>query len=173
MLIILAGLPGSGKSSVLEGIKNKSDITIIDPTCGLPTDINILPDNDQRDYRIAGWQIALEDLRKEVNDQQKKCIIFDSCASKYKPFETIVLEAKLMHRKIVYAYIKRDRTKCIEIRDESVILKYEQDYKASIPEFVSIANNRMIINNDKGIETARSEFKRRLIEILRSGWRTV
>ncbi|MBD3407204.1 MAG: hypothetical protein GF411_13880 [Candidatus Lokiarchaeota archaeon] len=161
MLIIMGGLPKSGKTSILKGVKH--DIVHINPEALLSKNIDNQPEDVKQALNIAAWEQCLTSIGDNLDHN---IIIFDTCGSSLNPLRTQILKAKMHGHKIVYLYVDRKFELCANHIDSKILKSYKQKFINTLPQARDAADYFRVITNNGEVQEASVQAGEVIDEIL-------
>ena len=151
MVIIMAGLPKSGKTYIVKIFKAllpSYDIQIIEPSKFIP------PEADKNVAATAAWQIAFEKLLGIIGEGNKNnIIVFDSCASKSSVVVDISTKAKISDHDVWMVFVFASKETCLRRSnhevDKELIDKYERLFLDTLKRSQAACNRFFVVDNDR------------------------
>lgn len=154
MILIMAGLPKSGKSFVVRQLSDVHQSLVIDPQRLVPPEVS----RSAKEYRealLCAWQVAYEKLLKSITSEPPdKIIIFDTCASRSTTISEISAAASITRHRTCLIFIHAEVQVCLVRAGDEVDLQtirdYEQKFVNSLRESRAYCDNFVVINNTRG-----------------------
>jgi len=153
MIIIMAGLPKSGKSTLAKNIVDKiitgSSFTV-DPAVYVPPELTPESGKAYREAMLGAWEFARERLKKLSSVQpDSTVIIFDTCASKNNVVKSIVDEAKENNHRTLLVYVDTPSNTCLErgsgVINRDVIKHYERAFVKSLKKSTELCDSFVVM----------------------------
>lgn len=154
----MAGFPFSGKSyiltQVLAKLPEQLECLIIDPKQYCYDNYETLPEEEQREMRLAAWQASNKMVQEHLEKMADiEMLVYDTSCASYLDMQPLFVCAKKHGHHIIYLYIQTDLEVCAKrAKDhwlsESAIEKYRQNFLISIPKLIKMANQAYIIKNN-------------------------
>ena len=163
MLVLMCGLPSCGKSAAIDIIMeaSKSSICVIRPEDWLPSNIDELDEQEEKNYRIECWRTALSAVEEEVEQRDpSEAIVLDCANSKFKPLASLLRRAKRNGYKLAVLYVNARPAQC-EARagdhwvGAKVAGNYVANIKDSLPKFKSKCDRIVIIENTDTLDVLK------------------
>lgn len=160
MLVIMAGLPCSGKTTFVESLveelkksTNCTSIIVVDPTIGYPPDIDTYQADIKSVISIAAWEVALDELSKMVVEcDNESIIILDTTGSNSSALTSIIDRAVLhKHKTFLVKMVTtsddcRERASSTWVGDE-ICKKYEHRMATDVEHLREICNSYVPVLN--------------------------
>ena len=150
MLILMSGLPSSGKSVVVDMFKSGNDL-LLRPEDWMPNNIDILGADAEKEYRIACWKMAIEkSLEAVIETKPSSRIILDCTNSKFFSIASLIGQAKAYKHRVVLVFVSA-KVQCCEQRSglaRSIYDEYVENFKHSLPRYKSACDDIIVIRND-------------------------
>ena len=155
MLVLMCGLPSSGKSTIVDLIVkgSRSSIWVIRPEDWLPEGLAEMGPEEEKNYRIECWRTALAEAEGAVEKHDSADIIILDCGnSKFKPLHGLLQIAKRNGHKRVVLYVNSRPAQCKERAGDSwvgqeVAKSYIENIRDSLPKFKSKCDQILIVEN--------------------------
>jgi len=148
MLIIMMGLPKSGKSTIANKIVENSDITLINPEILYPDNIKELSRSENLVYKLSAWDASFECAMEELNT---KDVLFDTCGNSYEMLNELILKAKVCGHKIYIIFKFENLKECKKragIEADSIKWDdYLKKFKSSLPKLYKKVDKLITIRN--------------------------
>lgn len=160
MIIFLAGLPGAGKTSILDGI----DGEIICPDM-FNFESN-QEDEHETHHKFAMWELSIEFLVDRAKKaKEDDVIIFDTCCCNKKMTQIL---NEINHPTIVI-YVNTSKENCAARTDidMDLIKKYIKKFVGILPELKKNADKFYVINNNGNKKVSTDRLKEIIDENLR------
>jgi tRNA uridine 5-carbamoylmethylation protein Kti12 len=163
MLIITSGLPSAGKSRTIDFL-SKSDGTwhIIRPSDWVPDNLSSLSDENQRQYNIGCWSMAIDKTREAISEvPPNEFIVLDSCNSKHTTLLTIITDAKAAMHEVALLFVQSNIELCLA-RDskltEPLLRDYANRFKTSLPHYKKSCDLFLVVRNNGTLEQLKTEL---------------
>jgi len=150
MLIVLGGLPKSGKTSIVTHLKH--DVVHINAELLLPQNIDRQIESIQKKLKITAWEQCLTQLSEAL--ERGGVIIYDTCAANLNPIRPLILKAGIKGHQTLYVYVDRDPMRCSAHINKHVIESYKAKFIITLPEAQKAFNYLRIVKNNTDINTA-------------------
>lgn len=131
-LVIVSGLPKSGKTSVINNIKNHDSW------------LHVCREKFTGES-LDRWNNSITVLYEAIYSDLD--IIFDSCGVNFEQLEKPILVAKFKGYTILHVTITRDPEQCAEYIDRKIIAQYEDRLASAQPRFINISDKSITIDN--------------------------
>jgi hypothetical protein len=163
MLLIVAGLPKSGKSRAIDFLsKSDGQWHIIRPSDWIPENLSSLDVESQRAFNIECWSMAIEKCKEAIEQvPPRETIVLDSCNSKYTTLLTLIVDAKAAMHKVVLLFVQSNISLCLA-RDpkmtESLLCDYTNRFKVSLPKYKKSCDSFLVIRNNGTLDQLKTEL---------------
>ncbi|MDP1712569.1 MAG: AAA family ATPase [Candidatus Nanopelagicaceae bacterium] len=152
MLIVMAGLPKSGKTTFASRLKN---VTLYSPDLSLP-DLSDADEEKRKQYRIAAWDISLRAtsifIRKKSDEE---IVVFDTTGSNISTIENLFDLCVAHDHRFLYFFIHDSMERCtdrfvsLEGKTKEETERLMNDYRRKLLNCITKFKSRMkIIKND-------------------------
>lgn len=170
MFICMAGMPSSGKTELVKKFVDATDreVVIIDPKEYVPDDIDDLPEEEQKRWRIASWEVCLKYVKGALHEPNSKIVILDTAAASSLALHEIFTFAKLKEHYIVHVFMVSKISECKNRAGKTWIgkeaaVKYADRFKVSVPELRKLSDEYLVVKNTgddglKNIEKAATQL---------------
>jgi len=151
MLIILTGLPGSGKSVFADMLKQHDPdmVYIVRPSEWYPDNISDLSQSEQMDYKIVCWEQALDKtIRCLATRSCREMIVLDTCGATPSSLESVIGAAKIHHHKVGAVFVATPRSICAKRVDADVVQRYVNKLKDAVLKYKEICDKLFIVRHD-------------------------
>jgi len=152
MLIIIGGLPSSGKTTMATILSKKLNIDIISPTSLYPE--NLHKNEELRQiFAVSAWEVCMDAVEQFTmdNDNDKK-VIFDSISLNANTIRPIILNAQNKGHKVLYVL-------CITTKEtakkrgkrwvgDEIYAKYLDQLKKSIKSLNATSDKLIVLKNE-------------------------
>ena len=168
----LAGWPFAGKTYVLQKalfLLPENNIQIISPKKYIaelcpPEEYEKKSEEERKEINIAAWECALDVLQEAID--KNGTFVYDTACASYGVMWQYFKAAREKHQ-VVYVYVKADLETCKKRAgnkwmSESVVKRYQVNFKESVPKLIKLAHKVIIIQNNDGEPDVS-----KLIEVLR------
>jgi predicted kinase len=155
MVIFMSGFPFAGKSYVVKLLKEKIELTVIDPKeyRTLVEDYDSRSEEDRRDINISAWQCALESLTETLKSakSEEKIVLDTTCATE-QMIDYFKMARKKGH-KVVTLFVNSNLSLCRERAGkewitEEVVSKYKSNFDKNLHGFKNLSDLFLVINNN-------------------------
>jgi predicted kinase len=154
-VLFTAGYPWSGKSTFVQALMtnfNDHKVINIDPTSLRPPEYETMPPDDQKQARIAAWEVGQTMLTDATKESNSTLVIFDTCAAKASSMIPHFIDAKVHKHDVVYVFVGAALSECkqragIKWPPQDVIKGYGKDFLDSIPKLKDLSSKFFFIKN--------------------------
>jgi len=157
MLIIMGGLPKSGKTAVVR----EASIGGIHITADnyLPPNLDNQPDEIKSKIQISAWEQCMDKLTESI-PLKDEIIILDTCGANPNSFRASVTQAGIHGHKVHYVYVDRDFDKCTEHIDAEIVKSYSQKFGKNLKSIKELVDKLHVIPNNGDVSTAAKLFRK-------------
>ena len=151
MLVIMVGLPQSGKSTFIDMVAAKCchEMDIIRPSDWYPSDIDDIDQNSRTDYQLVAWEYALDKISAVLASSiDKRLIVLDTCGATPGSLRTVFGVAKIHKHTIAAIFIATPRGVCDSRIDPLVVDKYISKIHDAVLEYNKMCNKLIIVKYD-------------------------
>lgn len=158
MLILMCGLPFSGKSAVVDILVKHSSPWVIRPEDWLPDDFASKSPDDQKNFRLECWRTALTQVEGAVEEREPtEVVILDCGNSKFAPLRALLRMAKRHGHKRAVLYVNSRVVQCQERAGdqwigEDVAKSYVRNMRDSLPKFRERCDQLVVIDNTGALD---------------------
>ena len=165
MLIIMGGLPKSGKTSVIE----EADVGGIHITADnfLPQNLDSQPDEVKSKIQIAAWGQCMDKLTESIPIKDE-LIILDTCGANPNSFGASVVQAGIHKHEVHYVYVDRDSDKCAEHIEANIVKSYAKKFGNNLKKISELVDKLHVVPNNGDLKTAAKLF-RKIVGVSESG----
>ena len=158
MVIFMCGLPKSGKTSLVEGLKLPKKVEIISPAMFEFDELKI---SDEYERKIVAWKMAVEFLSDRIKESSDdEIMLFDTCCANESMLDVFNLCKERNHRSLV-VFVDSSVESCVSRSvDESLLDKYKDKFKRALPQFKDAVDAIRIVHNNEDLRKARLEFSK-------------
>lgn len=154
-ILFTAGYPYSGKTEfakIISQVLAKYKVIHIDPTSLRPPEYATMTPDEQKQVRIATWEVAQKMLTDAMKEPNTTLVIFDTCAAKATSMVPHFTNAKVHKHDIVYVFIGATLIECkqragINWPSKEVIDGYCKDFLDSVPKLKDLSSKFFFIKN--------------------------
>jgi predicted kinase len=114
MLIVMGGLPKSGKTIIANHIANKFGATLFGVDHLLPENIDQFPEDEQKEIRLYAWKQCHSSTIKFCSNKKKsrEIAIYDTAGSSVMILEEIKRLCSIYDHGMVYVYVHDTMERC-------------------------------------------------------------
>lgn len=154
MIIIMCGLPASGKSTLVDLVFDDST-KVIRPEDYVPQNADKLDTEVYKSIKIAAWNVAIDLFREEAHDGKlSDIIVLDMCNRDIAAIISILRFARARGHEVILLYLNSSREACIRRSGlaPDIIDKYIDSLKDSLPKYKVECNNFMVARNKGNLQ---------------------
>ncbi len=165
MLVLMCGLPSSGKSTAANIVSSSLAAMTFRPEDWLPDDFDMLDKNTQRQYRFACWGTAIDSAREATADfDNSKVIILDCGNSKYHTVQDLLKKAKRRKHKTMLLFVHCPTNLCKDRAGNAWIGQEKCDeyikcFKESLPKYKANCDVFTKVLNDSSKEDLEQKLQ--------------
>ncbi len=157
MIVIMCGLPFSGKSTVVNALFDRASHYIIRPDDFIPENTMSLNADMQRSIKIEAYNISIEKLQEYSKTlDESETVVLDMCNRDYSVLNQSFVSARKHGHKIITIFVHTSLTNCKarapKPLENSVFTKYIDAFHFSLPKFKKLSDSFIIVQNDEPIE---------------------
>ena len=162
--VIMCGLPSSGKSVVADFLlRDQPRASLIRPSDWMPSNIDVLSSEQEKDFRLECWKLALEKTEEALAElAPDECLILDCGNSKFHTLSHIITEAKRRGHSVLFLFVDCKLATCI-IRapkiPKSVFEGYVGNLKDSLPKYKKACDRFHVVRNNGTLEQLGVEVR--------------
>jgi dephospho-CoA kinase len=162
MFILTCGLPGSGKSKVIDILSAGLGWHIIRPSDWIPDDLSALDEKTEREYLIGCWSLAIDKAKEAIAQiPPRDVIVLDSGNSKFNTTRLLICDAKKMFHKVAMLFVNSNvslcKTRNTKLTD-TLLRDYAERFKSSLPLYKKACDLFLVVNNNGTIEHLETEL---------------
>jgi predicted kinase len=156
MIVVMCGLPQSGKSTVVDQIFNTDDHFIIRPSDYIPQNVENIPEDKRKKINVEAWNVALEIAREFIHDQgNDDIIVLDMCNRRYTDIGPMLRFGKRHGHRLVIIVVNCPIDQCqsrsAEL-DRSIFSNYVDSLKESLPKYKGESDDFLVVQNKGSLE---------------------
>jgi len=160
MLILMCGLPFSGKSTVVDLLFKDppvaKDVVLIRPSDYFPE--SFADSEEEKHFRIEAWKAAMNGAEEAVEAEKPETFIVLDCGnSKFRTTRGLIRLAKRNKHRVVLLYVHALVKQCEERAGkdwvgEDVAKGYIESIKDSLPKFKSKCDRVIAVDNKSSLD---------------------
>lgn len=156
-VLFTGGYPYSGKTEFAKAMatefKGQQVVIHIDPTSLRPPEYATMSPEEQKQARIAVWEVSQSMLNDAVKEPNSTLVIFDTCAAKAASMIPHFTNAKVHKHDVVYVFVGATLPECRQRAganwpQHDVISGYGKDFLDSIPKLKDLSTKFFFIKNN-------------------------
>jgi predicted kinase len=166
MLIILCGMPFSGKSTLVDEMfmikpGEYNSHCLLRPADWMPEPLNNMDKEFIKDYRVTCWHMALDKTEKALLDfGSNKVIILDQGNHRYDDVRHLIYVAKENKHKIILIYVNTRMAICHDRSGSKWVGKEIwksalHNIKGSLPKYKKACDDFVVVDNNGTIPDLR------------------
>lgn len=150
MIVIMCGLPKSGKTTVVDQLFSDNDY-IIRPADFVPENANQLSENLRKAMHLEAWKTGISLAREQIHEGTiDDVIVLDMCNREIEPLSTMIHFARKKGHKVVVLFVNAPTMACRsrdDSLDDKVFRTYVSSIKESLPKYKSECDQLLVVNN--------------------------
>lgn len=155
-VLFTAGYPYSGKTEFTKALATGfagRKVIHIDPTSLRPPEYETMSPDEQKQARIATWEVGQTMLADAIKEPNSTLVIFDTCAAKASTMIPHFTNAKVHKHDVVYVFVGATLPECkqragVKWPTQDVIASYGKDFLDSIPKLKDLSSKFFFIKNN-------------------------
>ena len=152
MLILMGGLPKSGKTVFAKALAFRLGASLISPDVVLPPGLEQFSEEKQKELRIAAWKACQESTLEFCSKPKNvpKVAIFDTTGKNLRALEELERMCSIRGHDLFFVYVHDTRERCGERGvGESLLNEYFEVMKAPLQHF---KNRLVVVKNEGSVE---------------------